>query len=124
MERPRPRKIEKRLVDRHRLNERCHFGHEDADRSGDSGIFRHVGTDDHRLRTGTQRLEHGHRGPDAVGARDIACGQDDTAPSTSDDHGPIPEFGLVAFLDRRVKRVAIDVRDREIVEFGMGYQAR
>ena len=66
--------------------------------------------------TGRQRLEHRHRRAHAIEPRDIAAGEHDAAAAAADDDRPVGELGPVALLDRGVKRVAIEMGDRQVGE--------
>ncbi len=106
-------KIEERLVDRQRFDQRRQRLHGVAHLAADADIFRHVGRDDGGLRAELQRLEHRHRRAHAIGARDIAGGRHHAALAAADNHGPVGKLGIVALLDRGVERVAIDMRERQ-----------
>ena len=109
-----PAKIEERLVDRQRLDQRRQLLHSLADVATDARVFRHVGRQDDRLRAEPQRAAGRHRRAHAEGARDVAAGGDDAAPPAApDDHRLVDEIRTVALLDRRVEGVAIDVSDRQ-----------
>ena len=103
-------KIEKRLVDRERLDQRRQRLHHGAPR-GRPGIFVHVGPHDAGVRAQAQRLEHRHRRAHAVGARDVAGGRDHAALAAADDDRLVGERGIVALFDGGVERVAIDMGD-------------
>ena len=66
-----------------------------------------------------QRLEHRHGGAHPVDARDVAAGGDHAARAAADDHGLVGELGIVALFDRRIERVAVDMGDRQLVQFRM-----
>jgi len=57
-------------------------------------------------------------------AGDVAGGRYDAATPAADDHGFFGKARIIALFDCSVKRIAIDVRDREIGQFGMCQQAR
>jgi hypothetical protein len=116
--------IEERLVDRQRLDQRGESQHHAAHLAAGLGIFFHVGPDDLGVRAKPQRLVHRHRRSDAVSAGDIAGGGNDTAAAAADDHRFGCKRGVVAFLDRGVERVAIDMGDGEYREFVMANEAR
>jgi hypothetical protein len=116
--------IEKRLVDRDGLDQRCHLQHQLAHGSARFGIFRHVGLDDHRLGAERKRLEHGHRRFHALDAGDVAGGRHHASGAAADDHRPVGEFRPVALFDRRIEGIAVDVRDRKLMQFGVPHKAR
>ena len=89
----------------------------------DLGIFRHVGRNDRRMRAQAPRLEHRHRRAHAEGAGEIAGGGDDAALAAADDQRLVGERRIVALFDRGVEGVAIDMRERQVVEFGMTDEA-
>ena len=55
-------------------------------------------------------------------ARDIAGGRDDTALATADNDGTIAQAGIVALFHAGVKRVAVHMSDRQVVNFAVKYQ--
>ena len=118
------RQIEKRLVDRERLDQRRQRLHRAAHLAADADIFRHVGSDHDGNRTQRQRLEHRHRRAHAIGPRDVAGGRDDAALAAADDDGLVGQIGIVAFLDSRVKRIAVDMGERQRCQCVMANQAR
>ena len=80
--------IEKRLVDRQRLDQRRQRLHGVAHLAADADVFRHVRPDhDRGMRAQRQRLEHRHRRAHAIGARDVAGGRHHAALAAADDHG-------------------------------------
>ena len=78
-------KIQERLVDRQRLDQRRQRLHGMAHLAADPDIFLHVGPDDDGVRAQRQRLEHRHRRAHAEGARDVAGGGDHAALAAADD---------------------------------------
>ena len=116
--------IEKGLVDRHRLDERREFLHQRAHLLADARVFLHVGLDDDRLRAGFQRLEHRHCRAHAADAGDVAGSGDDAAPAAADDHGLVAQLRIVALFHRSVEGVAVDVGDREIMQFRVAHDTR
>ena len=119
-----PDEIHERFVDRDRLDQRGEIEHQAADVARDLGIFRHVGRNDRRMRAQSARLEHRHRRAHAEGAGKIAGGGDHAAFSAADDQRLVGERGVVALFDRGVERIAIDMRERKVVEFAMTDEAR
>ena len=117
-------KVEERFVDRQRLDQRRQGQHQLANLAADAGILFHVGADDAGVRTQPQRLEHRHRRLHAEGAGDVAGRGDDAAAAAADDDRLGDQGGIVAFLDRGVEGVAVDVGDRELCEFRMPQQSR
>ena len=87
-------------------------------RGGD--VLRHVRLDHHGVRAGRQRLEHRHGAAHAVGARDVAGGRDHAALAAADDHRPGQQLRPVALLHRGVEGVAVDMRDGQREQLGMG----
>ena len=55
--------------------------------------------------------------------RDIAAGQHHAAHAAADDHRPVGELRPVALLDAGIERIAIDMRDGQPGELGMGDEA-
>ncbi len=117
-------KIEERLVDRQRLDQRRQRQHHLADLAADPRIFFHVGPDDPGVRTKAERLEHRHRRSHAVGTRDVARGGDNAAAPAADDDRLGGQRRIVALFDGGVERVAIDMGDGEIVEFVVTHEPR
>ena len=113
------RKIEIGLVERQWLDQRRQVAHHRSDALALGDIFRHLRLDHRRMWTKLQRLEHRHRRAHAVDAGDIAAGRDHPALAAADDHGLVGQRRIVALLDRRVKRVAIQMCDGELVQFRM-----
>ena len=64
-----------------------------------------------RLGVRSEGLEHGHRRVHSIGAGHITAGCDHAPVTPADDTGHVPQYGPVAFLDSRVERVAVQVRD-------------
>jgi hypothetical protein len=118
------RQIQKRLVDRQRLDQRRQRVHVFADLATDVDIFCHVRLDDHSVRAQLIGLEHGHSRANAGLARDIAAGGDNAAHAAADNHRPVAQVGVVALFDRGEECVAIDVGNREQEQFLMAAQAR
>ena len=116
--------IEKRLVDRQRLDQRRQRLHGVAHLAADADIFRHVGPDHGGLRAQRQRLEHRHRRAHAIGARDVAGGRHHAALAAADDHRPVGQLRIVALLDGGVERVAVDMRQRQRGQRVVADQAR
>ena len=104
--------IEKRLVDRQRLDQRRQRLHRLAHLAADPDIFRHVGPDHRGLRAQRQRLEHRHRRAHAEGAGDVAGRRDHAALAAADDDRPVGDLRIVALFDGGVERVAIDMGER------------
>ena len=117
-------KIEKRLVDRQRLDQRRQFKHEGADLAAHVRVFRHVGLDHGRARTQFESLEHRHRGAHAKSPGDVAAGRDHPSARASNDERRRPQRGVVALLNRRVESIAVYMRDRERVTLQMHKAAR
>ena len=116
--------IEKRLVDRQRLDERGETQHLGPHRTPDFAVFRHLRADHHRVGAQRERPEHRHRRAHAVKPRDIAAGQNDASRAAADDDRLLGEFRPVALFHRRVKGVAIEVRNREVGQLVMRDEAR
>jgi hypothetical protein len=111
--------LQKGLVDGKRLNERRQVLHHRAHLPADGDVFLHVRTDDDGVGTGLQRLEHRHGRTHAVDPCDIAGGGDDAAFATADNDRLVRKVRIVALLDRRIKGVAVDMGERQAIEFGM-----
>jgi hypothetical protein len=107
--------VEERLVDRERLDQR-------GDRAEDRHHFAalrfvlvEARWEEHGLRAGASCPRHRHRRSDAVGARFVARGGDDTARAEpADDDGLPRDLRVEQHLDRRVERVEVDVQDRRV----------
>ncbi|MNE33870.1 hypothetical protein D3C80_1275660 [compost metagenome] len=116
----RARQVDPGLVQRQGLDQ----GRQLADRAEDAlaldYVFAEVGLDDDRVGTGLQRLVHGHGRADAVQAGDVAGGRDHAALAAADDDRLVAQFRSVAFLDRGVEGVAVEMGDGQIAEFIMG----
>jgi hypothetical protein len=106
-------KIQKCLVDRQGLDQRRQSLHGVANLAADPNIFRHVRPDHDRGRAQRQRLEHRHRRAHAKSPRDVAGRRDHAALAAANDYRLVGDLGIVALLDGRVERVAIDVGKRE-----------
>jgi hypothetical protein len=119
MHSPGPRQIQKSLVDRKRLDQGRRREHQLAHVFAGLAVLRHVWRDHHRIGTKLQRLEHRHCRTDAGETGDVAAGRDHPAMAAADDHRAIPQAWIVAFLDGGVERIAIDMRDRKEVQFGV-----
>jgi hypothetical protein len=74
------------------------------------------------MRTQAKRLEHRHGRSHPEGARDVASRCDDAAPSATDDHRLGGKLWIVAFLDRGIEGVAVDMSDAQPREFGVAQQ--
>ena len=116
--------IEERFVEGERFDERRRFEHQLFHLAADGDIFLHVGANDHGVRAGLERLEHRHRRLHAVGARDVAGRGDDAALAAADDDGLVHQARVVAFLDGGVEGVAVDVGERQLVDFAVVDEAR
>ncbi len=112
--------VDPRLVQRQGLNQRRQAvdGAEDALALGH--IFAEVRLDHHGVGAGLQRLEHRHGGADAIQPRHIAGGGDHPALAAADDDRPVAQFRSIAFLDRGVEGVAVQVGDVQIAQLVMG----
>jgi hypothetical protein len=115
--------IEKRLIDRQRLDERRQSPHRGAHLTSDRLVLRHVGPDHNSIGAGCQRLEHRHRGAHAVNPRHVAARKHDAAGTATDDNRTVGELGPVALFDARVKGVAIDMRDGQAIQLIMAHDA-
>ena len=60
----------------------------------------------------------------AVEPRDVSAGEHDTTGAAADDDRSVGEVRPVALLDRGIKRIAIDMGDRQRIECGMADLAR
>ena len=113
--------VEKRLVERQRLDRRGQLFHEAADLFRRLGIERHARLQHHRVGAEVERLEHRHGRPHAADAGHVAGGRHDAAPATADDHRLVGELGVFAFLDAGIEGVAIHVGDREAAQLVMAH---
>ncbi len=116
--------IEKRFIDRKRLDQRRQRLHRTTHLAADPDIFGHVRPDYGCGGTERERLEHRHRRANAVGAGDVAGGRHHAALAAADDHGLVGKLGIVALLDGGVERVAIDMGKRERRQRLVADQAR
>jgi hypothetical protein len=116
--------IQKRLVDRQRLDQRRQRLHGMAHLAADPDIFRHVGRNHDRGRTQRQRLEHRHRRAHAKRPGDVARRRYHAALAAADDDRLVGDIWIVAFLDGGVERVAIDVGQRQRRQCRVANQAR
>ena len=119
-----PREVEECLVDGDRLDQWRQREHHLANLPANADIFLHVRLDHHGVRAGVQRLEHRHRRAHAADAGDVACGRHHAALAAADDHRPVAQGGVVALLDRRIERVAVDVSERQGIKLRVAQQAR
>ena len=117
MEGLRVREVHECLVDGERLHQGCQAQHHRADLAAHGCVLLHVGFDDGGVGTGLQGLEHWHGRADTVGAGDVAAGGDHATVATADDHRDITQLRPVSFLDGSVEGVAVEMGDREIMEF-------
>ncbi|MND53049.1 hypothetical protein D3C80_440760 [compost metagenome] len=113
------RKFEKRLIDRKRLNEGRKLHHHLPHLTANAYIFLHIGAYDDSVGAEFQRLEHRHCRSDAADAGDVAGGGYDTALAAADNHRLVGKLRIVAFFDRRIKSVAVDMRQCQIVKLTM-----
>ena len=116
--------VKKCLVDRQGFDQWSEPPHLGAHLTADSAVFRHVRPDYDRIRAGRQCLEHRHRRAHAIEPCHIAAGEHDPAGAAADDDRAVRQFGSVALFDRGIKRVAIDMRDRQRAECGVMDQPR
>ncbi len=116
--------VEEGLVDRNRLDERRRLAHQRAHLAADDTVFGHVRRDDRGVRTGLERLEHGHRRAHAIEAGDVAAGGDDAARAAADNDRLVGEARVVALFDTGVEGIAIEMRDGERAELAMADHAR
>ena len=101
------------LVDRHRLHQRRQRVHPRTDGPARLVILGKVRGHDHRVRAEFQRLEHRHGGAHAVKPRLVTAGRHNAPGAAAHDQGLVAQLRIVPFLDCRIKRVAIDMRDGE-----------
>ena len=116
--------IEKRFIERQRLDKRGQLQHRRADLAANGGVFRHVGPDDRCVWAKLERLEHRLRRVDAEGARNVAGGGDHPALAPANNQRLVTQGRIIALLDRRIERVAVDMRDRKGVKLLVLYEAR
>jgi hypothetical protein len=108
--------VEVRLVERQRLDERCHRAEDREDGLRYGPVLLEVGPHDDQLRAETHRPRHRHRRPHPEAAR-LVAGRRDDAPArraASDGHGTPRQGRIVPLLDRRVERIHVDVQDATI----------
>ena len=115
--------VQDSLVDRQRLEQGGQGTHQGAHLAGDGDVFGEVGADHHCVRTGLQRLEHRHGAAHAVDARDIAGRGDHAAGAAADDDGFRCQFRAVALFHAGVEGVAVDMREGQREQFGVGDDA-
>ncbi len=106
-------KIQKRFVDRERFDQRRQCLHGMTHLASDPDIFGHVGPDHDRGRAQRERFEHRHCRAHPEGPGDVARRRYHAALAAADDDRLVGEFRVVALLDGRVERVAIDVGERQ-----------
>jgi hypothetical protein len=116
--------IDKRFVDRQWLDERRELKQQPAHLASHARIFLHVRRDDGRVRTRGERLEHRHSRMHAIGAGNVAAGRDDAAFAAADNQRLVGELRIVPLLDRGIEGIAVDMRDRQCVAFGMNEKPR
>ena len=120
-----PGQIEESLVDRQRLHLRRQVEHHATHLAADAHVFLHVGPYHCRtLRTKAQGLEHRHGRSDSESPGHVAGCSHHAALAAADDHWLRRNRRIVAFFDRGVKSIAIDMGDGKAVEFGMVQQLR
>ena len=119
MQRLGPGQIEHRLVDRQRLQQWREARHHPADLPPDGDVFFEVWADHDSIRTRLQCLEHRHRAAHAVDARDIAGRGDNAAHAATDNHRLGCQFRPITLLHTGVERIAVDMRDGQVEQFGM-----
>ena len=119
-------KIHKCLVDRYRLDQRRKLEHEGADLASDAGIFFHVRPYHHGLQRQGAETPRTSASPILL----HRCGRRSRRSAQRRDGEPPTITGLsaseriVAFLDRGIEGVAIDMGDRERVDLGMAQKPR
>src|SRR6516165_9566409 len=106
------------------IDEGRELEHERPYLARDTGIFLHVRSDDAGMRAQAARLEHGHRRSHAERACHIAGSEHDTTGAAADDYGLVGKRWVIAFLDRGIERVAVDVGDAQCIDLGMAQQSR
>jgi hypothetical protein len=114
-----PSEVEKRLVDRQGFDQRSEPPHLGPHFPSHSAVLRHIRSDDDCIWARRQCFEHRHGGAYAIEPRHIAAGEHDPADAATDNDRAVRQFGSVALFDGGIKRVAIDMRDRQRAKFGM-----
>ena len=105
--------VEVRLVERQRLDERRHRPEDREHLLRHRPVLREVRPDDDQVGTEAHGPRHRNGRAHAKRPRLVAGRRHDAARRgrPADRHGPAPQFGPVALLDRRVERVHVDVDD-------------
>src|SRR5690606_39124386 len=104
--------VEEGFVEREALDQRRDLVKHREHFAGYGLIVRHARRDADGLRAQLQRAAHGHRRVHAVAAHHVVRRRDHAAAADAyDDHRLAAHCGLVAFLDRRLERVHVDVQD-------------
>ena len=116
--------IEEGFINREGLHQRRHIHHHAAHEAADFGIFRHVGLDDHSLWAKLQCLEHGHGGFHAADAGNVTSCRHNAPHAAANDEGLVGKLRVIALFDCGIEGVAVDVGDRELMQFGVTKQAR
>ena len=119
-----PAEVEEGLVDGKGFDQRRQRPHHFANLAAGACVFRHVGRNDLGVGTRCQRLEHRHCRAHAIHARDIAGGQYDPTAAPADDHGLVTQGRIISLFHTGVKGIAIDMGDRQPLEFVVGNQPR
>ena len=112
-------KINEGFVERERFHGGSKLLHELPYRFRCFGIRLHSWLDDHCVGAQPECLEHRHRGPDAVYPCNVACGGNHSASSAADNDRPVSDFRPVAFFNRRIESIAVQVSDRQVAQFRM-----
>ena len=118
------RQIHESFVDRDRFDQGRELEHERPYLARDTGIFLHVRPDDAGMWAQAVRLEHGHRRSHAKRACHVTGSEHDTAGAAADDYGLVRERWVIAFLDRGIERIAVDMGHAQRIDLGMAQQSR
>ncbi len=116
--------IQKSLIDGKRFDEGRQVTHHLPHFTTNANILFHVWLNDDGVGTGFQCLEHGHGRSHAMNAGKIAGRRYHAAFSAADDERFVPQFRIVAFFDRGVKRITINMRQRELIKLAVTEKAR
>jgi len=103
-----PANIEKCLIDRQTLDQRCRVLEDPEHGLACLAVGRHPGRDHDRPGAQPAGAATAHRRAHAIGLGLVACSQHDTG---ADDHRPAAQSRVIALLDGRVERIQIRVED-------------
>ena len=110
-------KIEKGLVNRQGLHQRCQRQHPRPNLAADGDVMIHPRANHHDVRTAFQRLPSRHCRADAELPGDIAGSGDNTALAPANNHRPVTDVGIVALFDRGIEGITVNMCDRQAEQF-------